>query len=75
MTDINYLLSELQNVLNEATDSDYAEGLVDKIEKYVVQNTDQIDQIVLNKINNLLKDYKETEFDITDHVNSGYYRY
>ncbi len=75
MTDINYLLSELQNVLNEATDSNYAEGLVDKIENYVVQNKDQNDQIVLNKINNLLKDYKETKFDITDHINSGYYKY
>ncbi len=35
MSDINYLLSELRNVLNESTDADYAEGLVDKIEKYV----------------------------------------
>ncbi len=75
MTDINYLLSELQNVLIVANDSDYAEGLVDKIEKYVVQNTDQIDQIVLNKINNLLKDYNETWFDITEYVNSRYYKY
>ena len=75
MSDINYLLSELRNVLNESTDADYAEGLVDKIEKYVEKNKEQINKDLLDEINNIIKEYTETEFDITEHVKSGYYKY
>jgi hypothetical protein len=75
VNDINYLLSELQNVLNEATDSDYAEGLVESIEKYKNQNEYHIDQSLLTKIHKFLRYYENTTFNITEHVESGYYKY